>query len=65
MVKLAYKEYLETLNKISKAITSDLYLEDILKFIVTLTANVMRAKICALWLLDEKTKELRIRATGH
>lgn len=58
-----YKEYLETLNKISKAITSDLYLEDILKLVVSLTAGVMKAKICALWLLDEKTKELKIRAT--
>ena len=56
-------EYLATLNKISKAITSDLYLEDILKLIVNLTASVMQAKICALWLLDEDTKDLKIRAT--
>lgn len=63
MSKTSYKAYLETLNKISKAITSDLYLEDILKLIVNLTANVMKAKICALWLLDEKTSELKIRAT--
>jgi signal transduction protein with GAF and PtsI domain len=57
------KKYLETLTTISRAITSDLYLEDILKLIVNLTANVMGAKICALWLLDDKTKELKIRAT--
>jgi len=63
MPKSAYKDYLGTLSKISKAITSDLYLEDMLKLIVTLTANVMKAKICALWLLDEKTQELKIRAT--
>jgi signal transduction protein with GAF and PtsI domain len=63
MKRSSYKEYLETLNKISKAITSDLYLEDILKLIVNLTANVMRAKICSLWLLDERTQELKIRAT--
>ncbi|MDD5584828.1 MAG: GAF domain-containing protein [Candidatus Omnitrophica bacterium] len=61
--KTSYKEYLGTLSKISKAITSDLYLEDVLKLIVTLTANVMNAKICSLWLLDERTQELRIRAT--
>ena len=48
------KAYIDTLSKISKAITSDFYLEDMLKLIVTLTANVMKAKICALWLLDEK-----------
>ncbi|UCC95714.1 MAG: GAF domain-containing protein [Candidatus Omnitrophota bacterium] len=59
----SYKEYLDTLSKISKAITSDLYLEDVLKLIVSLTANVMKAKICSLWLLDGKTQELRIRAT--
>lgn len=63
MVKSSEKEYLSTLTKISKAITSDLYLEDILKLIVNLTANVLNAKICSLWLLDEEAKELRIRAT--
>jgi len=59
----SYKEYLHTLSKISKAITSDLYLEDILKLVVTLTANVMRVKICSLWLLDSNSQELKIRAT--
>ncbi|HOX54986.1 MAG: ANTAR domain-containing protein [Candidatus Omnitrophica bacterium] len=63
MAKASYKSYIDALNKISKAITSDLYLEDMLKLIVTLTANVMRAKICALWLLDEASQQLKIRAT--
>ncbi|MCF7908232.1 MAG: ANTAR domain-containing protein [Candidatus Omnitrophica bacterium] len=63
MPKTSYKAYIDTLSKISIAITSDLYLEDVLKLIVTLTANVMKAKICALWLLDDKKKELKIRAT--
>ncbi len=63
MKQPSYKSYIDTLSKISKAITSDLYLGDVLKLIVTLTANVMKAKICALWLLDEKSKELKIRAT--
>jgi signal transduction protein with GAF and PtsI domain len=57
------KDYLAALTKISKAITSDLYLEDILKLIVNLTASVMGAKICALWLLDEEKQELQIRTT--
>ncbi|MDD5195710.1 MAG: GAF and ANTAR domain-containing protein [Candidatus Omnitrophica bacterium] len=61
--KTSYKEYLSALSKISKAITSDLYLEDVLKLIVTLAASVMNAKICSLWLLDEKKQSLRIRAT--
>ncbi|MBM3248067.1 MAG: GAF domain-containing protein [Candidatus Omnitrophica bacterium] len=63
MAKASYKSYIDALNKISKAITSDLYLEDMLKLIVTLTANVMKAKICALWLLDEASQQLKIRAT--
>lgn len=63
MPKASEKEYLSTLNKISKAITSDLYLDDILKLVVNLTASVLKAKICALWLIDEETQELTIRAT--
>jgi len=59
----SYKTYIETLSRISRAITSDLYLEDLLKLIVTLTANTMKAKICSLWVLDEKTSRLTIRAT--
>ena len=61
--KASEKDYLSTLTKISKAITSDLYLEDIFKLIVNLTASVIGAKICALWLLDEEKQELKIRAT--
>ena len=46
--------HIEALSKISRAITSDLYLEDILKLIVTVTAEVTGSKICSLMLLDEK-----------
>ncbi len=63
MNNLDYKDYLKTLNKISRAIVSDLYLEDILKLIVTLTANVMKAKVCNVWLIDEKKQEFNIKAT--
>jgi len=63
MNNLDYKDYLKTLNKISSAIVSDLYLEDILKLIVTLTANVMKAKVCNVWLIDEKKQEFSIKAT--
>ncbi len=63
MNNLNYEDYLKTLNKISRAITSDLYLEDILKLIVTLTANVMKAKVCNVWLIDEKKQEFNIKAT--
>jgi two-component system, response regulator PdtaR len=56
-------EYLIALSRISEAITSDLYLEDILKLIVHVTASVMNAKTCALWLVEKDSQELRIRAT--
>ncbi|MBU3911435.1 MAG: GAF domain-containing protein [Candidatus Omnitrophica bacterium] len=54
---------IEALTKISKAISSDLYLEDILKLIVTVTAEVMNSRICTLMLLDDKKQYLVIRAT--
>lgn len=54
---------IEALSKISKAISSDLYLEDILKLIVTVTAEVMNSRICTLMLLDEGKENLVIRAT--
>ena len=56
------KTHIEALSKISKAITSDLYLEDILKLIVTVTAQSMGSKLCSLMLLNDKG-ELVIRAT--
>jgi len=55
--------YIEALTKISKAISSELYLEDILKLIVKVTAGVMKSKIVSLMLLDEKKEKLIIRAT--
>lgn len=54
---------IEALSKISKAISSDLYLEDILKLVVTVTAEVMNSRICTLMLLNEKKDKLVIRAT--
>ena len=55
-------EILEALSKVSAAISSDLYLEDILRLIVTVTAGVMNSKICSLMLLNDK-QELEIKAT--
>ncbi|MBU1062470.1 MAG: GAF domain-containing protein [Candidatus Omnitrophica bacterium] len=54
---------IEALSKISRAISSDLYLEDILKLVVTVTAEVMNSRICTLMLLDDKKDKLVIRAT--
>ena len=57
------REIIEALSKIGHAITSDLYLEDILNLIVTVTAEVMHSKICSIMLLDVKKNELVIKAT--
>jgi len=59
----SYSKQIEALSRISKAISSELYLENILKLIVTVTAEVMGSKICSLMLLDEKKKELIVQAT--
>ena len=58
-----YDEQIKGLSKISRAITSDLYLDDILGLIVSVTAQVMGSNICSLMLLNEKNKNLEIRAT--
>jgi signal transduction protein with GAF and PtsI domain len=58
-----YADQIKALSVISRAISSDQYLDDILRLIVTVTANVMDSKICALWLLDEDTKTLSLEAT--
>jgi signal transduction protein with GAF and PtsI domain len=61
--KTSYKKQIQALSEISQAISSDQYLNDILELIVTVTANVMDSKICFLWILNEKKKALKIRAT--
>ena len=57
------ERHIDALTRISKAITSDRYIEDILRLVVTVTAETMHSKICALWLLDDNDNTLRLRAT--
>lgn len=59
----SYEKQIEALSKISQTITSNLYLEDILRLIVMVTAEVMNSKICSLMLVDEEKRGLVIRAT--
>ncbi|OGS27575.1 MAG: histidine kinase [Elusimicrobia bacterium RIFOXYB2_FULL_48_7] len=61
--KAEYKEFLEAVSKVSKAITSDQYLEDILKLIVTVTAQVMKSEVCSIMLIDEQKGTLDIKTT--
>jgi len=63
MDSMPYEEQIKALSKISKAIASELYLEDILRLIVAVTAQAMSSNICSLMLIDEKTNGLVIRAT--
>lgn len=51
------------LAKVAKLITSGMYLEELLRIIVQITAEMMGSKICSLMLLDEEKKELVLRAT--
>ena len=60
-----YDKYIKALSDISSAITSDLYLEDILKLIVMVTAKVTGLEICSLWIVDNTVnpKKIRLKAT--
>jgi signal transduction protein with GAF and PtsI domain len=60
-----YDKYIKAITDISRAITSDQYLEDILKLIVMVTAKVTGVEICSLWLIDEGRKPniIRLKAT--
>src|ERR1044071_7494247 len=48
---------------ISQSLVSKSYLQEILRLIVTMTAQVMQSKICSLMLLDEEKQELSIAAS--
>lgn len=54
---------IEALAKIASLITSGLYLEELLRLIVQVTAEVMNSKISSLMLLDPDSKELVVKAT--
>lgn len=54
---------LSAISEVSKTITSNLYLEEILHLIVAMTAKTMSFRICSIMLLDEEKGELIIKAT--
>jgi two-component system, response regulator PdtaR len=60
-----YDSYIKALMDIGQAITSDLFLEDLFKLIVMVTAKVTGVEICSLWLVDENDNPpvIRLRAT--
>lgn len=61
--RVSIGQQLEAISRVSKMITSNLYLEEILKLIVTVTAEIMDSKICSLMLIDEKRGALVLKAT--
>lgn len=56
-----YDGYIKALTDISRAITSDLFIEDLLKLIVMVTAKVTGVEICSLWIITEEEKPPKIR----
>lgn len=60
-----YDGYIKALTDISQAISSDLFIEDLLKLIVMVTAKVTDVEICSLWIVneDEKPPKIRLKAT--
>lgn len=61
-----YKVHLkqiEALSKIATLITSGMYLDELLRLVVNVTAETMNSKISSLMLLDPDKKELVVKAT--
>ncbi|MCX7661879.1 MAG: GAF and ANTAR domain-containing protein [Candidatus Omnitrophica bacterium] len=58
-----YLEQIEAISKIAQMITSGVYLDELLRLVVNVTAQIMNSKICSLMLLDPEKKELVIKAT--
>ncbi len=58
-----YLKQIEAISKVANLITSGLYLEELLRLIVQVTAEIMNSKISSLMLLDPESKELVIKAT--
>ncbi len=54
---------LEALAEIGSTVSSGKYLKEILDIIVSVTAKMMGSRICSVMLVDEKHKELMIKAT--
>ncbi len=58
-----YLKQIDALSKVAGLITSGLYLDELLRLVVQVTAEIMNSKICSLMLVDPDTQELTVRAT--
>lgn len=55
---------LTSLSTLSQTITSGLYLDDMLRSLATLTAQIMEADLCVIMLMDQARGRLTVRATS-
>jgi GAF domain-containing protein len=58
-----YVKQIEAISKVANLITSGMYLEELLRLVVQVTAEIMNSKISSLMLLDPNKSELVIKAT--
>jgi len=58
-----YLKQIEALSKVASLIASGMYLDELLRLIVNVTADAMNSKISSLMVLDTEKKELVTRAT--
>jgi signal transduction protein with GAF and PtsI domain len=58
-----YVKQIEAISKVASLITSGMYLEELLRLVVQVTAEVMNSKISSLMLLDTSKNELVVKAT--
>jgi GAF domain-containing protein len=59
-----YDDYIQAITEISRAITSDRYIGEILKLVVLVTAKVTGVDICSLWLVEEGKTPPRLRLSA-
>ncbi|MDD5116350.1 MAG: GAF domain-containing protein [Candidatus Omnitrophica bacterium] len=58
-----YVKQIQAISKVANLITSGMYLEELLRLVVHVTAEIMNSKISSLMLLDPEKKELVVKAT--
>jgi two-component system, response regulator PdtaR len=58
-----YVKQIEAISKVANLITSGMYLGELLRLVVQVTAEIMNSKISSLMLLDPDKKALVVKAT--
>ncbi len=61
--KQPLKDQIKAFSEISKAISSDLSLDDILRLVVNATSKLLKSNTYSIQLIDKERNELVIRAT--